>query len=74
MDKMDGDSKMTEFEKKYLKEAICNMIDEGRTYGHIDTMELKENAVHGGLSYYDFIRKEWVFSIMVTRSNEYGIQ
>lgn len=65
---------MTEFEKKYLKEAICNMIDEDRTHGRIDTMELRENAEHGGLSYYDFIRKEWEFSIMVTRSNEYGIQ
>ena len=50
------------------------MIDEDRTYGRIDTMELRENAEHGGLSYYDFIRKEWKFSIMVTRSNEYGIQ
>lgn len=65
---------MTEFEKKYLKEAICNMIDEDRTYGYIDTMELRENAERGGLSYYDFILKEWKFSIMVTRSNEYGIQ
>ena len=62
---------LTEFEKKYLKEAICNLIDEGRTYGHIDTMELRENAEHGGLSYYDFIRKEWEFSINIIRTNEY---
>lgn len=33
-----------------------------------------KNTEHGGLSYYDFIRKEWKFSIMVTESNEYGIQ
>lgn len=37
-------------------------------------IEIKENPQYRGLSYYDFIRKEWKFSIMVTRSNEYGIQ
>lgn len=68
---MVGDGKMTEFEKGYLKEAICGMIDEGRTYGHIDTMEMKENPQHGGLSYYDIIHKEWEISIRVTRTYEY---
>ena len=71
---MDGDGKMTEYEKKFLKEAICNMIDEGRTYGHIDTMEMKENPQHIGISYYDFVRKEWVFSLNIIRTNEYGVQ
>lgn len=58
---------MTEFEKKYLKEAICNMIDEGITYGRIDTMEMKENAEYGGLSYFDFVRKEWEISIKLVK-------
>ena len=62
---------MTEFEKEHLKEAICNMIDEGRTYGHIDTLELKENAEHRGLSYYDFNHKVWEISVRVIRTNEY---
>ena len=62
---------MTEFEKKYLKEAICKMIDEDRTYGRVDTMEMKENPQHGGLSYYDFVHKEWEFSINIIRTNEY---
>ena len=62
---------MTEFEKEHLKEAICNMIDDGRTSGRVDTMELKENAVHRGLSYYDFVHKEWEVSIRVIRTNEY---
>lgn len=62
---------MTEFEKEHLKEAICKMIDEGRTYGRVDTMELKENAEHRGLSYFDFVRKEWEFSINIIKTNEY---
>ena len=63
---------MTEFEKGYLKEAICNMIDEGRTYGHIDTLEMKEKPQNRGLSYYDFVHKEWEISINIIRTNEYG--
>ena len=70
---MAGDGKMTEYENKFLKEAICNMIDEGRTYGHIDTVEMKENTQHRGISYYDFVRKEWKFSINIIRINEYAI-
>ena len=62
---------MTEFEKGYLKEAICNMIDEGRTYGRVDTVELKENAEHRGLSYYDSNHKVWEISIRVIKTNEY---
>ena len=62
---------MTEFEKEHLKEAICNMIDEDRTYGRVDTMELKENPQNRGLSYYDFVHKEWEVSIRVIRTNEY---
>lgn len=62
---------MTEFEKGCLKEAICEMIDEGRGFGHIDTMEMKENPQHRGLSYFDFIHKEWEISIRVIRTNEY---
>lgn len=50
---------LTDFEKEYLKEAICNMIDEGQLYGRIDTMEVKENC--------NFIRKEWEFSIRMIR-------
>ena len=49
------------------------MIDEGRTYGHIDTVEMKENTQHRGISYYDFVRKEWKFSINIIRTNEYAI-
>lgn len=63
---------MTEFEKGYLKEAICNMIDDDRTSGRIDTMEMKENLQYGGLSYYGFVRKEWEISIRVIRTNEYN--
>ena len=63
----------TDFEKKYLKEAICNMIDEGHLYGRIDTMEMKDNAESGGLLYYDFIRKEWEFSIRMINKNDYGL-
>lgn len=64
---------MTEFEKEHLKEAICNMIDEGRTYGHIDTLELKENAEYGRLSYYDFNHKVWEISIkLIEDRNSYG--
>lgn len=69
---MDGNGKMTEFEKKYLKEAICEMIDEGRTYGHIDTMEVKDNTQLGGLLYNNFVRKEWEISIRLIKTNEYG--
>lgn len=69
---MDGDGKMTEFEKGYLKEAICGMLDEGRTYGRVDTIEMKENPQHRGLSYYDFNHKVWEISIRVIRTNEYG--
>ena len=64
---------LTEFEKKYLKEAICNMIDEGRLYGRIDTIEMKENSESRGLLYYDFIRKEWEFSIRMINKIDYGL-
>lgn len=62
---------MTEFEKEHLKEAICKMIDEDRIYGRVDTMELKENAEYGGLSYFDFVHKEWEFKLNIIRTNEY---
>lgn len=62
---------MTDYEKKYLKEAICNMIDEDRTYGHIDTMVLRENTEPRGLSYYDFIHRTWEFKLNIIRTNEY---
>ena len=68
---MDGDGKMTDFEKNYLKAAICNMIDEDRTYGHIDTMVLKENPQHRGLSYYDFIHRTWEFKLNKIGTNEH---
>lgn len=62
---------LTEFEKKYLKEAICNLIDEGHLYGRIDTIEMKENPESRGLSYFDFIRKEWEFSIRMINEKRY---
>lgn len=62
---------MTDFEKKYLKEAICNMIDEDRTYGQIDTIEMKENPQYRGLSYFDFVHRTWEFTLNIIRTNEY---
>lgn len=51
---------MSEFEKSYLKTAICEMIDNDMFNGIIDTMSVNESTheVYNG-----FIRKRFEFSI-----------
>ena len=51
---------MGESEKKYLKEAICRMIDNGDTWGVFDTMQYVGTTVEGAP---DFLRRRWEISI-----------
>lgn len=51
---------MSEFEKNYLKTAICEMIDNDMFNGIVDTMSAMESTPEGHNS---FIRKRWEFSI-----------
>ena len=51
---------MSEFEKNYLKTAICEMIDNDMFSGIIDTMSVTESTPE---VYNGFLRKRWEFSI-----------